>query len=97
MASHSDKQLPARSDFVYYGAHGYDPDVQDMKGIFFAKGPGRQINVLFNFACRLRNIFDSVENNTFIDLNDVHEVFTLIGNFIARSVLERRNIILCGM
>nr|XP_027224563.1 ectonucleotide pyrophosphatase/phosphodiesterase family member 6-like [Penaeus vannamei] len=42
MASHSDKQLPARSDFVYYGAHGYDPDVQDMKGIFFAKGPAFQ-------------------------------------------------------
>lgn len=42
LASKSDKQLPARSDYVYYGAHGYDPDIQDMKGIFFAKGPAFQ-------------------------------------------------------
>ncbi|XP_076030187.1 glycerophosphocholine cholinephosphodiesterase ENPP6-like [Oratosquilla oratoria] len=34
------KQLPERFDkFVFYGAHGYDPELQDMKGIFFAKGP----------------------------------------------------------
>merc|ERR1719244_639743 len=39
MSSHSDKMLPPRSDFVYYGAHGYNPDVKDMKGIFFARGP----------------------------------------------------------
>lgn len=50
LASKSDKQLPARSDYVYYGAHGYDPDIQDMKGIFFAKGPGEQRNVLFCFV-----------------------------------------------
>lgn len=39
MSSKSDKQLPPRGDFVYIGAHGYDPENQDMKGIFFAKGP----------------------------------------------------------
>lgn len=40
MASHTDKQLPPRDDsFVYIGAHGYDPDEQDMKGVFFARGP----------------------------------------------------------
>ncbi|XP_053652061.2 glycerophosphocholine cholinephosphodiesterase ENPP6 [Cherax quadricarinatus] len=39
MASKSEKQLPLRNNYVYIGAHGYDPDLQDMKGIFFAKGP----------------------------------------------------------
>ncbi|XP_071537942.1 glycerophosphocholine cholinephosphodiesterase ENPP6-like [Panulirus ornatus] len=39
MASNSSKQLPPRNDFVYIGAHGYNPNIQDMKGIFFAKGP----------------------------------------------------------
>lgn len=40
LASHSDKQLPPRNDdFVYIGAHGYNPDEQDMKGVFFARGP----------------------------------------------------------
>ncbi|XP_076040855.1 glycerophosphocholine cholinephosphodiesterase ENPP6-like [Oratosquilla oratoria] len=34
------KMLPERYDaFVFNGAHGYDPEIQDMKGIFFAKGP----------------------------------------------------------
>ncbi|KAG7153379.1 Ectonucleotide pyrophosphatase/phosphodiesterase family member 6-like 2 [Homarus americanus] len=39
MASKYEKQLPPRSSFAYVGAHGYNPDIKDMKGIFFARGP----------------------------------------------------------
>ncbi|KAG0713341.1 Ectonucleotide pyrophosphatase/phosphodiesterase family member 6 [Chionoecetes opilio] len=40
MGSRSDVQLPPRDDrYVAVGAHGFDPDEQDMKGIFFARGP----------------------------------------------------------
>ncbi|XP_066968320.1 glycerophosphocholine cholinephosphodiesterase ENPP6-like [Macrobrachium rosenbergii] len=44
MSSNSKKQLPLRNDFVYYGAHGYAPDIVDMRGIFFAKGPAFRRN-----------------------------------------------------
>ncbi|KAK4321652.1 hypothetical protein Pmani_007546 [Petrolisthes manimaculis] len=39
LASNSDKQLPNRKQSVSLGNHGYNPDYQNMKGIFFAKGP----------------------------------------------------------
>ncbi|KAK3852388.1 hypothetical protein Pcinc_041023 [Petrolisthes cinctipes] len=39
MGSRSGKQLPPRYPSVSLGGHGYNPDYQNMKGIFFAKGP----------------------------------------------------------
>ena len=42
LASASPAMLPPLSDYVYYGAHGFHPSVQDMKGIFFARGPGQE-------------------------------------------------------
>lgn len=39
MGSRSGKQLPPRPSKVSKGGHGYNPDYQNMKGIFFAKGP----------------------------------------------------------
>ncbi|XP_068244371.1 glycerophosphocholine cholinephosphodiesterase ENPP6-like [Palaemon carinicauda] len=48
MSSKTDKQLPLRNDFVYYGAHGYTPDIEDMRGIFFAKGPAFRKNKQIN-------------------------------------------------
>jgi len=33
------KMLPERSSYVYEGAHGYEGTLNDMRGIFFAKGP----------------------------------------------------------
>ncbi|CAL4159919.1 unnamed protein product, partial [Meganyctiphanes norvegica] len=35
----SRKMLPPRDDWVNYGGHGYEPNMQDMKAVFFAKGP----------------------------------------------------------
>lgn len=39
MPSSSDKQIPPKSDFIFYGAHGFTPEIKSMRGIFFAKGP----------------------------------------------------------
>ena len=36
--------LPQRSSYFYEGAHGYEGTLNDMRGIFFAKGPGKLFN-----------------------------------------------------
>ncbi|XP_066968262.1 glycerophosphocholine cholinephosphodiesterase ENPP6-like [Macrobrachium rosenbergii] len=39
MASTSDKQIPRAPKKILLGSHGYNTDVQTMRGIFFARGP----------------------------------------------------------
>lgn len=40
MKSRSDVQIPKRDEtYVYNGAHGFDPQEEKMRAIFFAKGP----------------------------------------------------------
>ena len=46
MKSRGKFQLPPRDDgYTYYGAHGYDPQEEKMRAIFFANGPGREERV----------------------------------------------------
>lgn len=40
MPSNSSAQLPPRNSFVYFGAHGFRPEEEKMRSIFYAKGPG---------------------------------------------------------